>query len=405
MKTRRIVVAGTLACDPWAGMAWMEMQIAAGLLRLGHDVYYIETTSCWPYDPIRRYKVADANYTLPYLERVAASFGLQGRWAYRTSYSDGQWHGMEAAKAEQLLAHADIVLNPAGACRPRTVDGLRVGHQVYLGTDPGYDEIRFLNDAAYRRGIEEEFDDFATYGENLGLPGCAIPPLPGLRARTRQPVLVDVWECGPPSRCEFTTVCNWRQDGHDIEFQGETYTWSKHHEFLKVIDLPRRTTQKLELAMGMVNVGEVIPGKDEMIPALGMTVEERRALDENDWSLTDAHKFTTDPWRYRDYIQASRGEFTVAKDQYARLQGGWFSERSACYLAAGRPVVTQDTGFGKVLPVGEGLFAFQTAEEAAAALEEIGGDYARHSRAARRIAEEYFRAEKVLAKLLVDLGL
>jgi hypothetical protein len=123
------------------------------------------------------------------------------------------------------------------------------------------------------------------------------------------------------------------------------------------------------------------------------------------WGLTDAMSFTTDPWSYRDYVQASRGEFTVARDQYARTRSGWFSERSACYLAAGRPVITQDTGFGTVLPTGLGLFAFNTADEAVAAFEQVEADYDRHSRAARDIAEEYFCAETVLSRMLQDLGL
>jgi hypothetical protein len=142
----------------------------------------------------------------------------------------------------------------------------------------------------------------------------------------------------------------------------------------------------------------------DLIPAMGMTVEERRLLDDHGWTLTDAHVLTTDPWPYRDYVRASRGEFSVAKDQNVRLRTGWFSERSACYLAAGRPVVVQDTGFGTVLPTGEGLFAFRTLDEAVAAFDAVERDYDRHSRAAREIAEEYFRAERVLEALLEDLA-
>jgi hypothetical protein len=134
-----------------------------------------------------------------------------------------------------------------------------------------------------------------------------------------------------------------------------------------------------------------------------MTEDELVVLASHGWTLADAHAFTTDPWSYRDYVQASNGEFTVAKDQNVRLRSGWFSERSACYLAAGRPVITQDTGFGTTLPTGEGLFAFATLEEIVAAFEAIGTDYARHSRAARAIAEDHFRAETVLARLLRDL--
>ncbi len=295
---------------------------------------------------------------------------------------------MGRERAEALLAGADAVLNVSGATR-LAEEGLHVGRLVYLGTDPVGHEIAYSQGDADVRTLVEEHDDFVTYGENIGAPDCPIPPLPGLRGRTRQPVLLDLWESGPPAREAFTTVGNWKQVGHDLEWRGETYYWSKHHEFLKFIDLPRRTRQPIELAMGLG----------------GLEPDERRLLESNGWRLADAHGFTTDPWRYRDYVRASRGEFTVAKDQNVRLRSGWFSERSACYLAAGRPVVTQDTGFGAALPTGEGLFAFTTTDEAMAALDAINSDYPRHSRAARDIAAEYFRAEAVLARLLTDLGL
>lgn len=384
MKPLRLVVIGTLGSDPYAGMAWMHMQIAQGLLRLGHDVYYFETTSSWPYDPIRQTRVDDSDYTLPYLRRVVSSFGLGERWAYRRSYSDKKWFGLSPTCAEELLAHADAVINVTGSTR-LAEEGLKVGRLVYLGTDPVAHEIRYSQGDADAKSILEEHTDFITYGENIGSDDCPIPPLPGLRGKTRQPILLDLWESGPPARDAFTTVGNWKQNGSDIEFHGQTYYWSKHHEFLKFIDLPRRMPEKIELAMG--------PDQDvrQMLEGLG-------------WSVANAHEFTTDPWTYRDYVRSSRGEFTVAKDQNVRLRSGWFSERSACYLAAGRPVITQDTGFGNVLPTGEGLFAFETMDQILAAFESIRADYPRHSRCARAIAQEYFRAETVLAKLLKDLG-
>lgn len=405
MRPRRIIVVGTLASDPYAGMAWMQMQIASGLRRLGHEVYYMEVTSAWPYDPIRQARVGDSDYALPYLARVADEFGMGDRWAYRRSYSDKEWFGLSRSCAEELLAHADAVLNIAGATRLRTKEELKVGQLVYFGTDPVYPEIGYAQgDRIVHRTIGQH-DCCVTYGENIGAPSCPIPPLPKLMAKTRQPVLLDRWQSGPPSRQEFTTVCNWKQAGHDIEFQGHTYSWSKHHEFLKFIDLPQRTSQPIELAMGLVDAATTKPGYGDMIPAVGMTHDERSLLDHNGWRLTNAHVFSTDPCAYREYICSSRGEFTVAKDQNVRLRSGWFSERSACYLAAGRPVITQDTGFGTVFPTGEGLFAFQTTEEILAAIEAINSDYDRHSRAARAIAGEYFRAETVLARLLNDLGL
>jgi hypothetical protein len=388
VKRLRLIVLGTMASNPYAGMAWMHMQIAAGLQRLGHDVYYFEITSAWPYDPVRRTPVCDADYALPYLQRVVSRFGLGEHWAYRRSYSDKEWFGLSQSRAEDLLAHADAVLNISGATR-RAKEGLPIGRLVYIGTDPVRHELAFANGDEDVRRIIAEHDDVVTYGENIGRPDCPIPPLPRLRAWTRQPVLLDLWQDGPPTRAAFTTVGNWRQAGYDIEYQGVTYSWSKHHEFLKFLDLPQRVDRPLELAM---TVSGLEPG-------------ERRLLESNGWALTDAHAFTTDPFSYRDYVRASAGEFTVAKDQNVRLRSGWFSERSACYLAAGRPVITQDTGFGTVLPTGEGLFAFNTMNEILTAFERIATDPARHQRAARAIAEEYFRAESVLTRLLEDLGL
>jgi hypothetical protein len=388
MKPLRLIVLGTLASIPYAGHGWVHMQLAVGLRRLGHDVYYFETTSAWPYDPLRQTPVGDSDYALPYLARFAQRFGLGDRWAYRRSYSDKAWFGLSRAKAEDLLAHADAVLNVAGATR-LAEEGLKVGRLVYYGTDPVYDEIAFAKGEEDICAFIEEHDDVITIGENIGRPDCPIPPLPRLRARTRQPVLLDLWQAGSPSKKEFTTVGNWRQDGHDIDYQGETYYWSKHHEFLKFIDLPGRVDQHIELATSLAYLEPDV---------LCM-------LNSNGWRLTDAQPLSSDPWLYREYIRASRGEFTVAKDQNVRLRSGWFSDRSACYLAAGRPVITQDTGFGTVLPTGEGLFAFNTMEELIVAFETINADYERHSRAARAIAEQYFRAETVLAEVLDDLGL
>jgi hypothetical protein len=384
---RRIVVVGTLASDPYAGMAWMHMQIVVGLRRLGHDVYYFETTSAWPYDPVRQTRVADSEYSLAYLARVADSFGLGDRWAYRRSYGDKAWFGLDRAHAEGLLAEADLVLNVAGATR-LAEEGLKVGRLIYFGTDPVYHEIAVSNGDENIRTLIEEHNEIVTYGENIGSLDCPVPPFDQLRARTRQPILLDLWADGAPTNPSFTTVCNWRQDGRDIDFQGETYYWSKHHEFLKFLDLPRRVHPPLELAMGFASL-------DDNVQPL---------LRGHGWRLVDAHQFTTDPWPYREYVRCSTAEFTVAKDQNVRLRSGWFSERSACYLAAGRPVIAQDTAFGKFLPTGEGLFAFNTLDEILAAFEAICSDYQRHSRAARGIAEECFRAETVLAKLLDDVG-
>ncbi|MEK6710563.1 MAG: hypothetical protein AABZ64_08285, partial [Nitrospinota bacterium] len=185
----------------------------------------------------------------------------------------------------------------------------------------------------------------------------------------------------------FTTVSHCKQANNDIEWEGKTYTWSKHTEFLRLSDLPRRTAQPLELALAADDA------------------ESLALLRSKGWRVIDAAPISRDILPYRDYIRAARGEFTVAKEQNIRFRTGWFSDRSACFLAAGKPVVTQDTAFGEVLPLGEGLFAFGGMEEALAAIEAINADYPRHCRAARAVAEEHFRAERVLASLLERAGL
>ncbi|MGH8059426.1 MAG: hypothetical protein ACREOH_19685, partial [Candidatus Entotheonellia bacterium] len=165
MKSRRLVVLGTLASDPYAGMAWTHMQIAAGLRRLGHDVYYVETTSSWPYDPVRQTRVCDSDYAVAYLARVAESFGLGDRWAYRRSYADNEWFGLKRAEAEELLAHADAVFNVAGATY-LAKEGLLIGHPVYFGTDPVRHELVYANGDADARAFIEEHQACVTYGEN-----------------------------------------------------------------------------------------------------------------------------------------------------------------------------------------------------------------------------------------------
>jgi len=386
MAPLRIVVLGNIAGEPYPGMAWQAMQYAVGFQRLGHDAFYFETSSSWPYHPIQQARVNTSEYAVTYLAQVAEMFGFAGRWAYRRSYGDKAWFGMDREPAEELLAHADIVFSITGSTR-LAEEGLEVGRLVYVCTDPVIHEVLFAQGNEDVRTLVQEHHDIVTFGMNIGTPDCPLPPLPRLQAKTCQPVLLDLWQSGPPTRTEFTTVGNWKQEGRDTVFEGNTYYWSKHREYLKFIDLPKRMSQPVELATGLIQ----------------LSAEDRSVLKSNNWGLVDSLPFTV--CSYRNYLQASRGEFTVAKDANVRLQTGWFSDRSACYLAAGRPVITQDTGFSAILPSGEGLFAFNTMNDILTAFEAIESDYEKHSRAARDIAEEYFKAETVLAKLLSDLGL
>ena len=284
---------------------------------------------------------------------------------------------------------------PCGRCVKRRgatrfiEEGLKIGRLIYFGTDPGHHEIAFSKGDEAIRNLVAEHHDCVTYGENIGNADCAIPPLPNLRSKTRQPVLLHLWQNSKASKKGFTTVGNWKQAGRDIEFNAEIYYWSKHHEFLKFLDLPQRIDQSIELATGLANLG----------------IDESRLLEHNGWRLVDAHPLTLDIWPYRDCIRSSRGEFTVAKDLNVRLRSGWFSERSACYLAAGRPVITQDTGFSDFLPRVRAFSHSRPWKRSSPPFDAIKSDYEKHRRAARAIAEEYFRAETVLANVLRDLGL
>jgi hypothetical protein len=202
------------------------------------------------------------------------------------------------------------------------------------------------------------------------------------------PICLDWWETTtpPPAEAALTTVATWRHTGKDVMWQGEAYRWSKHHEFLRFIQLPSRSALPVELALGAI------------------TDDEISHMRLHGWRIIPSVT-RSEPETYRQYIRHSLGEFTVAKDQNIRLRSGWFSDRSACYLAAGRPVITQDTGFGNILPTGEGLFAFSTDAEALAAIEAVANDYERQSQAARRIAREFFDAERILGAMLRQVGL
>jgi len=202
--------------------------------------------------------------------------------------------------------------------------------------------------------------------------------------------VTDLWKMvrSPSPAAVFTTVTNWSTSGlKDITWRGKKYLWSKSREFLRFISAPSKAGETFEMA---TNIDDT---------------KTRRKFEQNSWHLTSPLQMSVDYWLYRDYIQRSKGEFTVAKDQYVRLDTGWFSDRSACYLAAGRPVITQETGFTKNYGGKEGLLSFRTLDEIAEAVKAIKGDYAKHSRAARGLAREIFEAEDVLKSILNRVGI
>lgn len=410
-KKIQVVVFGVMGQSPFAGVAWQVLHYLEGLSRLGCEVFYIEDTGEWPYDLKQNMVTDQLDYTVTYIGRLMTWCGLTDRWAYCAPPSNGQTFGLSRSKILDLLERADLLINLTGSTVLQD-EHLRIPVRIYVETDPVLSQLEIAKGNQYYINLLSTHTHHFTYAENLGSPDCRIPVERFDYFPTRQPVILDWWTTlpnfaldglVPPKVDRFTTIASWRQPGKDVEWKGETYFWSKHREFLKFIELPARINQPLELALALQ--GKWGDGKNNWVPKYQEDVEALDLLASHGWSLTNAITLSKDILPYRDYILGSRGEFTVAKDQNVRLRSGWFSDRSASYLAAGRPVITQDTGFGNILPTGEGLFAFNTMEEIIVAFDAISSDYARHSRSAREIAEEYFRAETVLARFLADSGL
>ena len=393
----RVVVLGMMGRCPFGGQTWLYLNWLRGLQGLGHEVWYVEDDLVWPYDPKQNAVTSDCSYAVRHIASCMERAGLANRWAFRLpdprlGDSANTCWGMSLRELGDLYRSCDVLLNVVGATDFRYEHlALTAPFRVYIETDPAYAELRLANGDEEKQMAFAHHHIIATYGENYGAPDCGVP-LNGLESKyrkTRQPIDLESWPMAyDPNARFFTTIGNYRQSGSDLEYNGEVYRWSKHYEWEKFLDLPRRTSQPFELAMMIRN-----PADRDLLRAHG-------------WRLVSPVPMSLDIFGdYPAYFQWSRAEFTVAKDQNVRLRSGWFSERDICYLACGKPVIAQDTGFSDILPTGEGLFAFTTTDEALAAIEAINGDYRRHCEAARSIAEEYFEARSVAGRLLADLGL
>ena len=388
MKRKKIVILGMMGRCPFAGQTWLFLGWLQAFAKLGHDVWYVEDDPSWPYDPEINGPTDDGRYAVRHIAACMERIGLKDRWAFRMpGLADHCW-GLTPARLDALYRECDLLLNVVGST-DLSDEHMAAPLRVYVQTDPVTAELRLANGDEHTREAFAAHHRIFTYGENYGAPDCGVP-LNGVRYRfTRQPVDTDLWPMAFDRDAPFfTTIGNFRQDHSDVVHNGMTYYWSKHHEWFKFIDLPKRTAQRFELAL---NVD---------LP------EDRAQLEGHGWRLTSPFQMSLDIFgAYPEYIRRSRGEFTVAKDQNIRLRSGWFSERDVCYLASGKPVITQDTGFGQALPTGAGLFAFSTLEEARVAVEAINADYRGHCDAARRVVMEHFECTGVGRRMLADLGL
>ncbi len=372
---------------PVGGVIWQTVQYLIGLQRLGFDVYYMEDHGIYPSMFTDDEDFDGSGKAAAFIAKILGRFDFSSRWSYHAWHGEEHHFGLSPSEMNGVFERATAVINLHGATMPRPEHRLG-GPFIYLETDPVKTEVELHEKLQSTEDFLDAHTAHFTYAENLGAPDCKVP-LPPARYQfrpTRQPIICDFWENATAPGEYFTTIANWCQPRRPVTLNGEVFHWSKHYEFMKFLDLPQRTAQQFELALSSYEK------------------PDREMLEAKGWRVRDALEFTREADAYRDYIFASRGEWTVAKDQNVRLRSGWFSDRAASYLAAGRPVVTQETGFSEIFPTGEGLFGFSTIEEILGAIDRINADYRLHSRRAAEIAREYFEAGKVLSALLEQAG-
>jgi hypothetical protein len=389
-RSLRIIVTGMVGAFPIGGVAWDYLQYPIGLKRLGHDVVYHEDSGLWPYHPVENTKIESASYSVDYIAKFFATYApeLRDRWHYRHLRKES--FGLSESAFDDFAKTADLFLNVSAAnFFPKSLGPHCVN--AFLDTDPGVNQIHLSERTPWSANAEgwwsKEFgryQRYLSYGENIGQPDCLVPDLGVDWIATRMPIVLSLW-CGGARTAKgapWSTVMTWNNFPGALRYRGQEYG-AKHVEFEKIISLPRKTKVPLKLALGGAG------------PAERLTAEG--------WDVVDGPTATLTPKDYVDLILESRGEVSTAKNVYVAMRTGWFSCRTACYLASGRPAVVQDTGFAKDIRTGRGLIAFDTVDEAAFAIDEIERDYGVHAKAATEIAAEYFESDRVLARMIDDI--
>jgi hypothetical protein len=376
----RIIVSGMIAGDPHQGGAtWAVLQYVLGLRRLGHDVWLVEPVAAasLPADAALAQSV-----NARYFDGVVARFDLRGRAALLRQGTH-ETVGLSYSQLLETAATADLLLNVSGMLTDARLFG-RIRSRVYLDLDPAFNQLWHVS------GIDVRLDGhthFVTIGAAIGTAACGIPTCGRRWLTTVQPIVLDAWPARPANPdAPWTTVGNWR--GYGSIQHGGVHFGQKAHSLRQFISVPTRTREHFVLALAIHH--------DE--------VKDLAALADHGWCLVDPARVAASPDDYQAFIQSSKAEFGVAKSGYVAAQCGWFSDRSVCYLASGRPVLAQDTGLAGVLPTGDGLLTFSTEDEAVAGIEAIAGDYPRHARAARAVAEAYFDSDRVLGRLIEEVG-
>ena len=368
---------------------WQVLHYVAGFRKLGFDAWYVEDSSIRPLSPADWNPVEDDSVTAAFIQEQMDVAGLGDRWVFRPSCVSDDCHGsLDLEGLEQLYRDSDAVFNLCGShkIRPEHTENRRL---VLVETDPIPYQVRISQGREGLIGELDKYDYLFTYGENLGEPDCPIPLERYNWLKTRPPVVTEWWSqpVNGVGAGALTTVANFNTSGvKDVEWEGEPLVWSKEQELERFVDLPRQAALPLE--MSVVGLGDA----------------QITNLERHGWTLRSAKDLSA-PLDYRDYIRNSAGEFSTAKQQYVSSRSGWFSDRSVCYLASGRPVVMQDTTFQKYVPTGRGLHAYETPEEAVEAIAAIAADYPGQSASALRVADSHFSTDRVLGDMLSKIGL
>jgi hypothetical protein len=383
--TDTVIVAGSVAQRPAAGgHTWVFLQYLLGFRELGWNALLVdrlEPDMC--FDARGEPCSLEQSVNFEYLQEVVTRFGLED--SYALLFDGGnECLGMTRERLRETASRSALLLNVNGFVDDEDVLG-RAQKTAFLDIDPGFGQMwREL-------GLHDPFvghDFYVTIGENIGQPDCEIPTGGIDWVTTPQPVVLDEWPYQQPNGGAFTSVVSWRGPAAPVVYRDKTYGL-RVHEFRKFASLPSLSSADFEVAL-------------DIHPADQADADLLRS---NGWSLVDPLVVASDPWSYKSYVQQSRAEVMIAKNMYVESRSGWFSDRSICYLASGKPVLAQDTGFTHRYGTGEGIVAFSDLDDAAAGADLIAADYPRHSRAAREIAEEHFDSKKVLPRLVAGLGI
>lgn len=396
MEKLKIIIGGFLGIMPAGGVTWDYIQYPLGFSLLGHDVYYIEDTRLYPIYQKVGSRWDDCSNCAEHIRSVMEYFDLSDRWVYRDEAS-GKCFGMSENKIKELCRTADIFINISCSTFMRD-EYLHIPKRVLIDSDPMFTQIQYASQQMFtpgESGIRQMINAhnyFFTFGENIGADDCLIPADELRWNTTRQPICLDHWDWQLPiskNGIDFTTLMNWSA-GKKLLYDNKEWG-QKDIEFSKFSSLPQYLPG-IKLSIAVNNIEETSKRSE---------VDKLKSIG---WKILDPETNAGDWMSYQKFIQSSVGEFSVAKETYVKANTGWFSCRSACYLASGRPVITQDTGWSKYIPSGNGLFSFKTMPEAIDALKKVTSNINYHSKAAREVAEEYFDSNKVLNCLLQNIG-